>query len=193
MDLPDSVPSATERSVTGTRGIRRLFARSLRTCIVVLGVAILASSLLLGGCGKADPVMTDSTVPSAGSTSPPQSSSPIAGSGLPQLVDLGSEGCVPCDMMAGELEALAQQYKGSVDVVFVDVNKTEEGAALASEMGVRIIPTQIFLDPDGNELARHEGYVSKEDIVQMFSELGYPLLRGFGSLDQGLGSDGIGA
>jgi thioredoxin 1 len=164
-----------------------------RMRIAVMGTALLALATLLGGCGGADPATTDSTVASSVSTNPPDSASPIAGSGLPQLVDLGSEGCVPCDMMAGELEALAQQYKGSVDVVFVDVNKSEEGAALARELGIQIIPTQIFLDPDGNELARHEGYMSKEDIVRAFQEYGYPLRRGFGSLDQGLGGGGAGA
>jgi thioredoxin 1 len=96
-------------------------------------------------------------------------------------------------MMASELEALTQQYKDSLDVVFVDVNKTEEGAALARQLGIMVIPTQIFLDPNGKELARHEGYISKEDIVQTFKELGFPLRRGFGSVDQGLGDGGAGA
>jgi thioredoxin 1 len=95
-------------------------------------------------------------------------------------------------MMADELEALAQQYKGSLDVVFVDVNKTEQGEALARLTRIRTIPTQIFLDPEGKELGRHEGYISKEDIVQRFNDLGYPLARGFGSLYRGPGSDGLG-
>ncbi len=43
-------------------------------------------------------------------------------------MDLGSDSCVPCQMMARELEALAQEYEGSVDVVVVDVNNTDEGA-----------------------------------------------------------------
>jgi thioredoxin 1 len=162
--------------------------------VAAMTVALLALATLLGGCGGADPAAaTDSTVASNANASPPNSSSPLAGSGLPQLVDLGSEGCVPCDMMAGELEALAQEYEGSVDVVFVDVNNTDEGAALARELRIQVIPTQIFLDPDGNELARHEGYMSKEDIVQAFQEYGYPLRRGFGSLDRGLGGGGAGA
>jgi thioredoxin 1 len=123
----------------------------------------------------------------------PDAASLIAGSGLPKLVDLGSEGCVPCNMMVGELEALSLQYEDSVDVVFVDVNNTEEGAALARRLGVSIIPTQVFLDPEGNELARHEGYLSKDDMVRTFRELGYPLSRSIGSTDQDLAAEAGGA
>jgi thioredoxin 1 len=80
-------------------------------------------------------------------------------------------------MMAPELKALAAEYAGSVDVTIVDVNNTQKGAALARQLGVRVIPTQIFIDPTGNELSRHEGYISKDDMVARFEQLGYPLAR----------------
>jgi thioredoxin 1 len=182
-----------KRIEAGIRTIRRLSIRRGRILSVALGVALLALAVLLGACGEAGPVAGGSTTSSVPSASPPESSYPIAGSGRPQLVDLGSEGCVPCDMMASELEALRQQYKDSLDVVFVDVNKTEEGAALARQLGIMVIPTQIFLDPNGKELGRHEGYISKEDIIQVFKEYGYPLRRGFGSLNEDNGGGGASA
>jgi thioredoxin 1 len=30
-----------------------------------------------------------------------------------------------------------------------------------------VIPTQVFLDRDGNEYFRHEGYFPKEDLIQV--------------------------
>ena len=58
--------------------------------------------------------------------------------------------------------------------VVVDVNNSDEGAALARQLSVRVIPTQVFIDPAGNELGRHEGYISKDDMVGLFQQLGLP-------------------
>jgi len=45
------------------------------------------------------------------------------GKGLPTLIDLGADKCIPCKMMAPILEELKGQYKGKLDVLFVDVWK----------------------------------------------------------------------
>jgi thioredoxin 1 len=37
------------------------------------------------------------------------------------------------------------------------------------------IPTQIFDDAHGTELSRHEGFISKEDILAKWNELGIDL------------------
>jgi thioredoxin 1 len=140
---------------------------------IVIAVVLIASHFLLSGCGEAGPGATvDSTVASSASTSPPETTSPIAASGLPKVVDFGSLTCTPCKLMAVELDELAQEYARAVDVVFVDVYENE---ALASEMRIRIMPTQIFFDPQGNELFRHDGFLSKEDMVSRFQWLGFSL------------------
>jgi thioredoxin 1 len=165
------------RTEACTCPIRRSHACRWRMRIAVMGVALLALATLLGGCGGADQATTDSSVASSTSANSSETSSPIAASGLPQLIDLGSNSCVPCQMMAPELEDLAAEYAGSVEVIVVDVNNTEEGAALAQQLSIRVIPTQVFIDPAGNELRRHEGYISKDDMVASFQQLGYPLKR----------------
>jgi len=93
-----------------------------------------------------------------------------ADSSLPRLVDLGAGKCIPCKMMAPILESLKQEYAGKFDVIFIDVwEKPDEGA----QYGIRMIPTQIFFDPSGKELFRHEGFFSKEDILAKWKELGF--------------------
>jgi thioredoxin 1 len=89
--------------------------------------------------------------------------------GLPKLVDLGAGKCIPCKMMAPILDELENSYQGQFDVVFYDV---WENPSIAEHYGVRIIPTQIFFDASGNELFRHEGFYSKEDILNKWNELG---------------------
>lgn len=91
---------------------------------------------------------------------------------IPRIVDLGARKCIPCKMMAPILEELRIEYQGQFDVVFIDVWEHE---AAIDQYAVRIIPTQIFFGPDGEELFRHEGFFSKEDILGKWKELGVKL------------------
>lgn len=91
---------------------------------------------------------------------------------LPRLVDLGAGKCIPCKKMKPILEDLAKSYPDQFEVVFIDVwKKQEEGA----KHGIRMIPTQIFYAADGRELARHEGFMAKKDILAKWKELGVAL------------------
>jgi thioredoxin 1 len=94
---------------------------------------------------------------------------------LPRLVDLGADKCIPCKMMAPILEELKEQYKGRLDVVFLDVWKNP---SVSRQYGIRVIPTQIFYDATGKERFRHEGFFSKEDILAKWKELGVDLSSG---------------
>ena len=91
---------------------------------------------------------------------------------LPKLVDLGATKCIPCKMMAPILEGLAKQYKGQLEVQFIDV---WENRGEGEKYGIKSIPTQIFYDAKGKELFRHEGFFAKEDILAKFEEYGIKL------------------
>jgi thioredoxin 1 len=91
---------------------------------------------------------------------------------LPKLVDLGATQCIPCKMMVPILEQLTKEYAGVFDVEFIDVWQ-KENAEKAEAYGIEQIPTQVFLDADGKELWRHVGFISKEDILKKWGELGY--------------------
>ena len=99
-------------------------------------------------------------------------SSPVSkpASGLPRLVDLGADKCIPCVAMAPILEELKKEYAGRFEVEFIDVWKRREEAA---SYGVQMIPTQIFYDATGKELHRRSGFIGKEDILATWKKLGY--------------------
>ncbi len=91
---------------------------------------------------------------------------------LPRLVDLGATKCIPCKKMAPILEALKKDFQGKLDVEFIDVwENPDAGRAYA----IKLIPTQIFFDAKGNELYRHQGFYSREDILGKWKELGVNL------------------
>lgn len=91
---------------------------------------------------------------------------------LPKMIELGADKCVPCKMMAPIIEDLRKEYKGKLEIVFIDVWKDNSAA---EEYGIQSIPTQIFLDENGKEFFRHVGFFSKESILKTFADHGIDL------------------
>ena len=89
--------------------------------------------------------------------------------GMVTMVDIGAKACIPCKMMIPVIESLSEEYEGRAAIVFIDVWKNPDETP---KFGLRAIPTQIFYDKDGNEVMRHEGYFSKEEIIKVLTRLG---------------------
>lgn len=87
------------------------------------------------------------------------------------FVEIGSVNCVPCRMMQPIMKAVEEEYAGQVRVVFHDV-WTPQGKQDAKKYGIRVIPTQIFLDAAGREYFRHEGFYPKEELVKVLKMKG---------------------
>ncbi|MDD4835638.1 MAG: thioredoxin [Synergistales bacterium] len=71
--------------------------------------------------------------------------------------------------MARILEGFENSYKG------VNVSKINlmENMDYAKKYGVRVVPTLVFLDPQGELLYRHEGIMSSKELRSKWEELGY--------------------
>ena len=136
-----------------------------------VAVSICAGLLLaLAGCGGSD----DGGARAPAAKDAPAKVSDVGtdpGPALPRVLDLGRGTCVPCRRMAPILEALAEVYEGRAVIEVVDIGKPR-GKKLAETYGVRLIPTQIFLDADGDEVWRHEGFLPREGIVRKLTEMG---------------------
>ncbi len=87
------------------------------------------------------------------------------------FIELGSVKCIPCKMMQPVMKKVEESFKTQVKVVFYDV-WTEEGKPYAGQYGIRTIPTQVFLDSNGKEYARHEGFFPYEELVKVLEEQG---------------------
>jgi len=87
------------------------------------------------------------------------------------FVELGSVGCIPCQQMQPIMKEIEEEYKGQVKVVFHDV-KTAEGKPYIKEFNIRAIPTQVFLDKDGNEYFRHLGFFAKDELIKVLKMQG---------------------
>ena len=85
----------------------------------------------------------------------------VRNSGKPSLVDFGSKGCRPCDMLAPILKTLEKKYEGKANVIFISVREEQ---ILASRYGIRSIPVQIFFDKNGKEVFRHTGFWPQAEL-----------------------------
>ena len=103
---------------------------------------------------------------------PATSPAAVATKPIPRLVDLGAGKCIPCKAMAPILEGLKVEYAGRMEVQFIDVWKDPDAA---TPYGIHLIPTQIFFGADGKELARHEGFMGKDEILAQWKAVGVRL------------------
>lgn len=91
-------------------------------------------------------------------------------SGRPCVVELGSTECTECRKMMHVLASVAPKLRGKVDVVTADVDEYPD---MATQWRLRVIPTQLFLDGAGREVARHEGALTEQELLSKLRELGF--------------------
>ncbi len=87
----------------------------------------------------------------------------------PAVIDLGMGKCIACKEMKPILEELAEEYRGRARIEIIDIGDHPDQA---DKYRVMLIPTQVFLDKDGDEVSRHEGFMPKEDIIAKLRDMG---------------------
>ena len=160
---PAAGPKTSPLHVTGTRStigsrrrVWRIVVPLLLAATVIIVIAIKPNR---------DPAS------SATEAAPIASHGPATRSaGIPRLVDVGADKCIPCKAMAPILVELRAEYAGRLQVDFIDVWKNP-GAG--DPYHAYAIPTQIFFDGNGRELTRHQGFISKEDILATWKRFGF--------------------
>lgn len=90
------------------------------------------------------------------------------------FIELGSVNCIPCKAMQPVMEEVRRKYGDQVSVLFHDV-WTSEGEPYGRSYGIRVIPTQVFLDKDGKEYFRHEGFFPEEELLKVLEKGGVKL------------------
>ena len=85
------------------------------------------------------------------------------------FIELGADRCIPCKKMQPIMKEIAAAFPDRVQVVFYDVWKDP---APAEKYGIQLIPTQVFLDQNGKEIARHVGLYPKEAILELLKAHG---------------------
>lgn len=87
------------------------------------------------------------------------------------FVELGSVNCIPCKKMQPIMDSIEQKYGDQVEVIFYDVWQADQ-KKYAKEYGISLIPTQVFLDENGKEFHRHQGFYPEAEIDKILQSKG---------------------
>jgi thioredoxin 1 len=87
------------------------------------------------------------------------------------FVELGSVNCIPCKQMQPIMKSIEEKYGEQVKVTFYDVWKDDQ-KKYAQQYGIKLIPTQVFLDENGKEFFRHEGFYPETEIDKLLQGKG---------------------
>ncbi|MBE2280582.1 MAG: thioredoxin family protein [Ignavibacteriaceae bacterium] len=79
------------------------------------------------------------------------------------FIELGSVNCIPCKEMQPVMAAIEKKYGEQIKIIFYDVWKKDQ-KKYAGIYNVKLIPTQVFLDENGKEFHRHEGFYPEAEI-----------------------------
>jgi len=90
------------------------------------------------------------------------------------FIELGSVNCIPCKKMQPIMKSIEEKYGEQIKVIFYDVWKDD---TKAREYGIRLIPTQVFLDKNGKEFFRHEGFYPESEIDKLLQSKGLKVVK----------------
>ena len=90
---------------------------------------------------------------------------------VPLLLEFGRGWCKPCKYMKPILKDIAKAYGPRAVVCTVDMGVNRE---LNQAFKIRMMPTQVFILPDGREFHRNIGTLERDQIIQIFAKMGLP-------------------
>lgn len=126
--------------------------------------AVLAACLLAGACSNSNNQAPDSTVQAV---TDGNFQKEVMESDTPVLVDFWATWCGPCRMYGPIVDKVAEEYKGRLKVVRVDVDQNPN---LSRTYQIRAIPAS-FVIQKGTVVKNWVGLVSEDDVRQQLDQI----------------------
>jgi thioredoxin 1 len=86
------------------------------------------------------------------------------------FLEFGATGCISCRRMEMVMNEIRKIYPKLVKVKFINI-LLPENQEIMKYFGIAVIPTQVLLNSNGNEVFRHTGYYSTDDLEKEFLKL----------------------
>ena len=91
------------------------------------------------------------------------------GKGKTFFLEVGSDSCQSCKIMSTMLYKITQKHP-EYNIYFINVKKERQAAF---DLKVRMIPTQIIFDKNGEEVYRHIGVLSNSELTELFNKYNF--------------------
>jgi len=85
----------------------------------------------------------------------------------PIMIEFGSTSCLYCQKMGQILYKIKQQNPKS-NIYFVNIYKD---MPTAKKFGIKMIPTQVYLNKDGNIIGTHMGLIERDKLEKKLKNL----------------------
>lgn len=86
----------------------------------------------------------------------------------PALYEFGAKTCLPCIQMQKVMAELQASHGDQVEFRMV---YADEARDLFRQYRIMLIPTQVFLNAEGQEVDRHIGPLTKEEVLEKLKDL----------------------
>ncbi|OIN94504.1 MAG: hypothetical protein AUJ20_00330 [Comamonadaceae bacterium CG1_02_60_18] len=146
-------PTTQRRQAAANRPVHAAHQKGVSAWGLTVGLAVAAflSGLWVYAATQSQPLAT---------SAPADAVQQVLRAGKPTVVEFGANNCVSCREMKPILHALAQDPRLAV----TDVDILKERAYI-SNYQIRLMPTQVFYNAQGQEIGRHMGKISAEEIL----------------------------
>ncbi|HNZ08263.1 MAG TPA: thioredoxin family protein [Bacillota bacterium] len=133
--------------------------------MVAVLVLLVTAAVVVGAVLLSKPKAAEKSIPEA----TPEDVTKAASSGRPFVVKMTGENCEACELLEPILAELANELKGKVDFMAIDVYKYPK---LAAEHRIIYIPTLIYFDASGQKLGITQGLLQIDQLKDKMKELG---------------------
>ena len=93
-------------------------------------------------------------------------------SGLPTLITFTSTMCLDCQKIKSVLADVEPKYINKINFEYVQaLEKNKKVKDAIKKYNVVLVPTLIFLDKEGNQLSKFEGFMEKDQLISEIEEV----------------------
>ncbi len=90
----------------------------------------------------------------------------------PSLMAFTSTMCMDCQKMKGIIKEIEDNYNDKINFVSINaLDKNRKVQSYVKKHHVVLVPTIVFLDENGNEVNKIEGYIPKEELIKEIEEV----------------------
>ena len=93
----------------------------------------------------------------------------VASAAVPSIVMLSTKSCPACVQMSKVLKQINENYRGRLTTAHIYL---ENNPDIAKKYNIRYVPTLIFRDASGKEIAQEIGYKSMQEVLEIFEKKG---------------------
>lgn len=91
---------------------------------------------------------------------------------LPTMMTFTSSMCMDCKKMKEVIKEIENDYTDRINILTINaLDKDKKIKEKIKKHGIVLVPTTIFLDENGNETGKIEGFIPKEDLIIEIEEI----------------------